>query len=54
MAAASTIEETIIRLPVEDQIAFSQAILKPPPMERAIERYLRDTTRSQSSKPSAA
>jgi uncharacterized protein (DUF1778 family) len=43
-AAHRTIEETqIIRLAVEDQRAFADAILNPPPltpaMERAIERY---------------
>ena len=43
-AAHRTIEETqIIRLSVEDQRAFADAILNPPPltpaMERAIERY---------------
>jgi uncharacterized protein (DUF1778 family) len=43
-AAHRTIEEIqIIRLSVEDQRAFAQAILDPPPltpaMERAIERY---------------
>ena len=43
-AAHRTIEETqIIRLSVEDQRAFAEAILNPPPltpaMERAIERY---------------
>jgi uncharacterized protein (DUF1778 family) len=43
-AAHRTIEETqIIRLSVEDQRAFANAILNPPPltpaMERAIERY---------------
>ena len=45
-AAQRTIEETqIIRLSVEDQRAFAEAILNPPPlapaMERAIERYRR-------------
>lgn len=48
-AAHRTIEETqIIRLSVEDQEAFAEAILNPPPlasaMERAIERYRRETT----------
>jgi len=48
-AAHRTIEETqIIRLSVEDQRAFAEAILNPPPlapaMERAIERYRRETT----------
>lgn len=43
-AAHRTIEETqIIRLSVEDQRAFAEAILNPSPptpaMERAIERY---------------
>ncbi|MGH7062737.1 MAG: DUF1778 domain-containing protein [Stellaceae bacterium] len=43
-AAHRTIEETqIIRLSVEDQRAFVEAVLNPPPltpaMERAIERY---------------
>jgi len=43
-AARRTIEETqIIRLSVEDQRAFAEAILNPPPLapaiERAIERY---------------
>jgi uncharacterized protein (DUF1778 family) len=43
-AAHRTIEETqIIRLSVEDQRAFAEAILNPPPlapaMERAIARY---------------
>ena len=43
-AAHRTIEEThIIRLSVEDQRAFAEAMLNPPPlapaMERAIERY---------------
>ena len=43
-AAHRTIEETqVIRLSVEDQRAFADAILNPPPltpaMERAIERY---------------
>jgi uncharacterized protein (DUF1778 family) len=43
-AAQRTIEETqIIRLSVEDQRAFAEAILNPPPlapaMERAIDRY---------------
>lgn len=43
-AAHRTIEETqIIRLSVEDQRAFAEAILNPPPlapaMERAIDRY---------------
>jgi uncharacterized protein (DUF1778 family) len=48
-AAHRTIEETqIIRLSVEDQEAFAEAVLNPPPlapaMERAIERYRRETT----------
>jgi uncharacterized protein (DUF1778 family) len=43
-AAQRTIEETqIIRLSIEDQRAFAEAILNPPPLapaiERAIERY---------------
>jgi uncharacterized protein (DUF1778 family) len=43
-AAHRTIEETlIIRLSIEDQRAFAETILNPPPltpaMERAIERY---------------
>ena len=43
-AAQRTIEETqIIRLSVEDQRAFAETILNPPPlapaMQRAIERY---------------
>ncbi len=43
-AAHRTIEETqIIRLSVDDQRTFAEAILNPPPltpaMERAIERY---------------
>jgi uncharacterized protein (DUF1778 family) len=51
-AAHRTIEETqIIRLSVEDQRAFAEAILDPPPlapaMERAIERYCRETTPSR-------
>jgi uncharacterized protein (DUF1778 family) len=51
-AAYRTIEETqIIRLSVEDQRAFAEAILNPPPlapaMERAIERYRRETAPSQ-------
>jgi uncharacterized protein (DUF1778 family) len=51
-AAHRTIEETqIIRLSVEDQRAFAEAILNPPPlapaMERAIERYRRETTPSR-------
>jgi uncharacterized protein (DUF1778 family) len=51
-AAHRTIEETqIIRLSVEDQRAFADAILNPPPlapaMERAIERYRRETTPSR-------
>ncbi len=45
-AAHRTIEQTeIIRLAVEDQRIFAEAILSPPPlapaMERAIERYRR-------------
>lgn len=45
-AAHRTIEEAqIIRLSVEDQQAFAEAILDPPPlapaMKRAIERYRR-------------
>lgn len=51
-AAHRTIEETqIIRLSVEDQRAFAEAILDPPPlapaMERAIERYRRESTPSR-------
>ena len=51
-AAHRTIEETqIIRLSVEDQRAFAEAILNPPPlvpaMERAIDRYRRDITPSR-------
>ena len=51
-AAHRTIEETqIIRLSVEDQRAFAEAILDPPPlapaMERAIERYRREFTLSR-------
>jgi len=51
-AAHRTIEETqIIRLSVEDQEAFAEAVLNPPPlapaMERAIERYRRETTPSR-------
>jgi uncharacterized protein (DUF1778 family) len=51
-AAHRTIEETqIIRLSVEDQCAFAEAILNPlplaPAMERAIERYRRETTPSR-------
>jgi uncharacterized protein (DUF1778 family) len=51
-AAYRTIEETqIIRLSVEDQRAFAEAILNPPPlaraMERAIDRYRRDITPSR-------
>jgi uncharacterized protein (DUF1778 family) len=51
-AAYRTIKETqIIRLSVEDQRAFAEAILNPPPlapaMERAIERYRRETAPSQ-------
>jgi uncharacterized protein (DUF1778 family) len=50
-AAHRTIEETqIIRLSVEDQQAFAEAILNPPPlapaMKRAIERYRRPATPS--------
>ena len=50
-AAHRTIEETdIIRLSVEDQRAFADAILNPPPlapaMERAIERYRKRVTAS--------
>jgi uncharacterized protein (DUF1778 family) len=50
-AAQRTIEETqIIRLSVEDQRAFAEAILNPPPlapaMERAIERYRKLVTAS--------
>jgi uncharacterized protein (DUF1778 family) len=45
-AARKTIEETqIVRLSVEDQRAFVEAILNPPPlapaMERAIQRHSR-------------
>jgi uncharacterized protein (DUF1778 family) len=48
-AAHRTIEETqIIRLSVEDQRAFAEAMLNPPPltppMERAIERCRRHVT----------
>jgi uncharacterized protein (DUF1778 family) len=51
-AAHRTIEETqIIRLSVEDQRAFAEAVLNPPPlapaMERAIDRYRRDITPSR-------
>jgi uncharacterized protein (DUF1778 family) len=51
-AAYRTIEETqIIRLSVEDQRSFAEAILNPPPlapaMERAIERYRREATSSR-------
>ena len=51
-AAHRTIEETqIIRLSVEDQAAFAEAVLNPPPlapaMERAIERYRREITPSR-------
>jgi uncharacterized protein (DUF1778 family) len=51
-AAQRTIEETqIIRLSVEDQRAFVEAILNPPPltpaMERAIERHSRLITASR-------
>jgi uncharacterized protein (DUF1778 family) len=51
-AAHRTIEETqIIRLSVEDEQAFAQAVLNPPPLapaiERAIERYRRETTPSR-------
>jgi len=51
-AAHRTIEETqIIRLSVEDQRAFAEAILNPPPlvpaMERAVDRYRRDITPSR-------
>jgi uncharacterized protein (DUF1778 family) len=51
-AAHRTIEETqIIRLSVEDQQAFAEAVLNPPPlapaMERAIDRYRRETTSSR-------
>ena len=51
-AAYRTIEETqIIRLSVEDQRSFAEAILNPPPlapaMERAIERYRRESTSSR-------
>ena len=50
-AAHRTIEETqIIRLSVQDQQAFAEAILNPPPlapaMERAIERYRNIVTAS--------
>src|SRR6202521_55602 len=49
--AHRTIEETqIIRLSVEDQRAFAEAMLNPPPlapaMERAIERYRKLVIRS--------
>jgi uncharacterized protein (DUF1778 family) len=51
-AAHRTIEETqIIRLSVEDQRAFAEAILNSPPltpaMERAIDRYHIETTPSR-------
>jgi uncharacterized protein (DUF1778 family) len=51
-AAHRTIEDAqIIRLSVEDQQAFAEAILNPPPlapaMERAIDRYRRETTTSR-------
>ncbi len=51
-AANRTIEETqIIRLSVEDQHVFAEAVLNPPQlapaMERAIERYRRETTPSR-------
>jgi uncharacterized protein (DUF1778 family) len=51
-AAHRTIEEAqIIRLSVEDQRAFAEAILDPPPlahaMERAIERYRKIITVSR-------
>lgn len=51
-AAQRAIEETqIIRLSVEDQRAFVEAILNPPPlapaMERAIERHSRLITASR-------
>jgi uncharacterized protein (DUF1778 family) len=50
-AAHRTIEETqIIRLSLEDQQAFAEAMLNPPPlapaMERAIERYHKIITAS--------
>jgi len=50
-AAHRTIEETqIIRLSVEDQRAFAEAILNPPPlapaMQRAIDRYRKIITAS--------
>ena len=50
-AAHRTIEETqIIRLSVEDQRTFAEVIVDPPPlapaMERAVERYRRQTTPS--------
>jgi uncharacterized protein (DUF1778 family) len=50
-AAHRTIEETqIIRLSVEDQRVFADAIINPPPlapaMERAIKRYRRQTPAS--------
>jgi uncharacterized protein (DUF1778 family) len=51
-AAHRTIEDAqIIRLSVQDQQAFAEAILNPPPlapaMERAIDRYRRETTTSR-------
>jgi len=51
-AAEKTIENTqIIRLSVEDQRAFTEAVLNPPPlapaMERAIERHRRLITASR-------
>jgi len=51
-AAHRTIEETqIIRLSVDDQRAFAEAILNPPPlapaMERAIDRYRSTITESR-------
>jgi uncharacterized protein (DUF1778 family) len=50
-AAHRAIEEAqIIRLSIEDQRAFAEAILNPPPlapaMERAFERYRRLVTKS--------
>jgi uncharacterized protein (DUF1778 family) len=51
-AAHQTIEETqIIRVSVEDQAAFAESVLNPPPlapaMERAIERYRSQITPSR-------
>jgi uncharacterized protein (DUF1778 family) len=51
-AAHQTIEETqIIRVSVEDQAAFAESVLNPPPlapaMERAIDRYRSQITPSR-------